>query len=91
MSVIFDKLAFVRRLEGESTFSRPQAEALSEAFHEAMNETVATKAGLSEIRHEIASLRSEMKIGTGDMAVALFAALFTGLSGMMAVFKFLIP
>ncbi len=81
----------MRRLEGETTFSRPQAEVLSEALQVAMNETVATKADLSEIRHEIASLRSELKIWTGGVAAALFAALFTGLGGLMAVFKFLIP
>jgi len=39
MSVVFDKLAFVRRLESEGAFSRGQAEALGEALHQAVNET----------------------------------------------------
>jgi hypothetical protein len=86
VSVIFDKLAFVRRLEGEDKFSRPQAEALSEALHAAMSETVATKADLVEVRHEISLLRSEMKTWTGSLGVVLFMAL----GGLMTVFKFLV-
>ncbi len=57
VSVVFDKLAFVHTLETEGEFSRGQAEALSEAFHTAVSETVATKADLTssiaEVRHEI--------------------------------------
>ncbi len=61
MAVVFDKLAFVRRLEGEGAFSRGQAEALSEALHQAVNETVATKADVAEVRHELADARAELK------------------------------
>jgi methionine aminopeptidase len=61
MSVVFNKLAFVRRLESEGAFSRGQAEALSEALHQAVNETVATKADLAEVRHELADARAELK------------------------------
>ena len=43
MGVLFDKLSFMKRLEDGGGFTRPQAEALSEAFHQAMMETVATK------------------------------------------------
>lgn len=64
MSVVFDKLAFVHTLETEGEFSRGQAEALSEAFHTAVSETVATKADLTgsiaEVRHEIAEVRYEV-------------------------------
>jgi uncharacterized membrane protein YgaE (UPF0421/DUF939 family) len=60
MSVVFDKLAFVRRLESEGAFSRGQAEALSEALHQAVNETVATKADLAEVRHELADARADL-------------------------------
>ena len=42
MGVLFDKLSFMKRLE-DGGFTRPHAEALSEAFHQAMMETVATK------------------------------------------------
>ena len=58
MSVVVDKLAFVRRLESDDAFSR--GEALSEALHQAVNETVATKADLTEVRHEIRELRMQV-------------------------------
>ena len=61
MGVLFDKLSFMKRLEGGGTFTRPQAEALSEAFHEAVAESVATKEDLGEVRHETAELRVELK------------------------------
>ncbi len=61
MTAAFDKLAFVRRLESEGAFSRGQAEALSEALHQAVNETVATRADLAEVRHELADTRAELK------------------------------
>lgn len=117
MSVVFDKLAFVHRLEADSAFSRGQAEALSEALHTAVNETVATKADLAEIRHEmgdlrhemgdlrhdmgglrlemvqnraelktdIRELRAELKLWTGSLAGALFAAL----GGLSVALRFL--
>ncbi|HEY5302088.1 MAG TPA: hypothetical protein VIJ55_15540 [Acetobacteraceae bacterium] len=71
MSVVFDKLAFVHTLETEGEFSRGQAEALSEAFHTAMSETVATRAdlttGIAEVRHEVAQTRAELKGDIGEM------------------------
>ena len=111
MSVVFDKLAFVHTLETEGEFSRGQAEALSEAFHTAVSETVATKADLTgsiaEVRHEIAQmrtelkgeiselrigvraevheLRAELKLWTGSLAGALFAAL----GGLAVAMRFL--
>lgn len=90
MSVMYDKLLFMRRLEGEGLFSRPQAEALSEAFDQAVSESIATKSDLAEVRHEIGLMRSELKLWTGSMAVALFAALFSSLGGLMTIFKFLV-
>ncbi len=60
MGVVFDKLAFVHTLEAEGSFSRGQAEVLSEAFHTAVSETVATKADLTDVRHEIADVRHEV-------------------------------
>ncbi len=97
MTVIYDKLVFVRRLESDGAFSRAQTEALSEAFHHAMTESVATKTDMMEVRHEIAEvrtelrsemklLRSELKLWTGSIAAALFASL----GGLMTVFKFLV-
>jgi predicted nucleic acid-binding Zn-ribbon protein len=78
----FDKLAFARRLEGPETFSRPQAEALTEAFDAAIKDTVATKQDLSvleaglrgemadlrtEPRGEMADLRTELRGGMADL------------------------
>ena len=60
----------MHRLEREGRFSRPQAEALSKAFHEAAGETVATK-------EDVNLLRVELKLWTGGLAVAVIAALGT--------------
>ena len=65
MSVVFDKLSFVKRLEDAGTSSRPQPDTLSDAFHQAVSETVATKQDVTEVRkdlsNEIALLRTEFK------------------------------
>ncbi|HEY5300068.1 MAG TPA: hypothetical protein VIJ55_05275 [Acetobacteraceae bacterium] len=50
-----------------------------------MNETVATKADLGDVRHEIRELRSELKLWTGSLAAGLFAAL----SGLAVAMRFL--
>lgn len=96
IAVVFDKLAFMRRLEGEGQFSRKQAEAMSEAFHQAVNETVATKSDLAEVRGEITQLRTELRYGLDGLRSelklwmgSLAAALFAALSGMAALMRFL--
>ena len=64
MGVVFDKLGFMRKLESGGAFSRPQAESLSEALHDAVAESVATKQDVTEqgqqLRHEMAILRAEL-------------------------------
>ena len=65
MGVVFDKLAFMRRLEVDGTFTRPQAEQLSEAFHQAVSESVATKQDIESLRGETATLGTELR---GEMA-----------------------
>ena len=71
MGVIFDKLFFVKRLADAGTFTRPQAEAPSEAFQQAVAESVATKQDIALFRSEtkagLAELRSEMKIGFAEL------------------------
>ena len=66
MSVVFDKLSFVKRLEDAANFSRPQAEALSDAFHQAVSETVATKQDVAltrvELQQSIDGVRSEVNL-----------------------------
>lgn len=81
----FDKLSVIHRLEAGARFTRPQAEALSEAVHQAMSTSVATRSDLSDLRHEVRDLRAELKLWTGSLAAALFA----GLGGLMAVLRFL--
>jgi len=84
MGVIFDKLSFVKpwreaagvkRLEDAGTFTRLQAEALSEAFHQAVAESVATKQDVdtcrTKLQHEVALLRGEMKAGFAELRSAM--------------------
>lgn len=92
MSVAFDKLAFIRRLEGVS-IPRNQAEALSEAFHDAVAEAIATKADVTasatelrseinlfrlEVKSEFAAVRAEMKSESAAIR-AEFAAIAPGI------------
>jgi hypothetical protein len=71
MSVVFDKLSFVKRLEGAGSFTRLQAEALSEAFHGAVVETITTKSDLdaskAELKSELSAFRSEVKADTAAL------------------------
>lgn len=60
MTIVFDKLAAVRRLE-QAEFSRPQAEAMTDVFHDAVHGAVATKADLSETRAELKAELSETR------------------------------
>ena len=57
MTVMFDKLAAVRRLE-QAEFSRPQAEAMTDVFHDAVHGAVATKADVDEVRVEVRELKA---------------------------------
>ncbi len=72
MTVVFDKLSFMRHLESEGTFSRPQAEKLSEAFHQAVHETVATKADIARLESRIDNLdaRIDAKLAGVDAKLA---------------------
>lgn len=73
MGVIFDKPNFIKRMEDAGTFTRPQVEALSDAFHQAVSESVATKqgvvdlgmtmdAGLGSVNHEITALGATVAV-----------------------------
>ena len=72
MTVVFDKLSFMRHLESEGTFARPQAEKLSEAFHQAIQETVATRAGIERLEARIDNMdaRVDAKLAGVDAKLA---------------------
>lgn len=64
MGVVFDNLGFLRKLQGDGGFSRPQADRLAGAFYDAIVESVATKQDLGDVRvalrDDIVALRTEM-------------------------------
>ena len=81
MSVVFDKLSFMRHLESEGTFARPQAEKLSEAFHQAIQESVATKADIARLEARIDGMdaRVDAKLAGID---AKFAAVDASIANL---------
>ena len=61
MGVVVDKLGFMRKLESDGDVTRAQAEKLTDAFYDAVVESVATKQDVGDVRTEISQLRLEMK------------------------------
>ena len=80
MSVVFDKLSFMRHLESEGTFARPQAEKLSDAFHNAVRETVATRADIVRLEATIDAklTQGDAKLTQGDAKLAQVDAKLAG-------------
>ncbi len=72
MSVVFDKLSFMRHIESEGTFARSHADKLSDAFHQAVSETVATKAGFARLEARIDNMgaRVDAKLAGVDAKLA---------------------
>ena len=58
--VLFDTLKFSRKLE-DAGFSHKQATGAAEAFSEVVNEGVATKADIRELKTDIKESRTEFK------------------------------
>ena len=87
MSAVFDKLSFMRHLESEGTFNRPQAEKLSEAFHTAVQESVATKADIARLEARIDAMdaRIDAKLAGVDAKLAGVDAKLAGVDARMAV------
>ena len=75
MSAVFDKLSFMRHLESEGTFNRLQAEKLPEAFHTAVQESVATKADIARLETRIDAMDARVDAKLAGVGVALFSAL----------------
>jgi hypothetical protein len=71
VSIVFDKLAMVKRLEADDAFTRTQAERLAEAVHAAMHEDLVNKADLQatelSLRADIANVSSELKADFADL------------------------
>ncbi len=86
MSAVFDKLSFMRHLESEGTFNRPQAEKLSEAFHTAVQESVATKADIARLEARIDAMdaRVDAKLAGVDAKLAGVDAKLAGVDARMA-------
>jgi hypothetical protein len=72
--ILFDKLAFIDRLK-RADFAEPQARAIGEALDEALRESVATKADVVALKHDIDLAVRDMTIRTGAMLIVLFGAL----------------
>ncbi len=74
MGVVFDKLGFMRKLEG-GDFTRAQAETLTEAFYDAVVESVATKQDVAEVRvdlkQDITEPRAEFKLNVAELRAEL--------------------
>ena len=78
MNAVFDTLKLARRLRDEAGFSPAHAEAAADAFADAVGgqdlvtkadiREMATKADISQVRSEVAALRSEFKAEIRDMA-----------------------
>ena len=89
MSVVFDKLSFMRHLESDGTFARPQAEKLSDALHQAIQESVATKADIArlEARIEVMDARIDAKIAGVDAKLAGVDGKIAGVEASIANMK----
>jgi hypothetical protein len=61
LSIVFDKLAMVKRLEHEDASTRPQAETLAEALNASLSEDMVG--------------RAELKAELRQLAVAVFVTL----------------
>jgi hypothetical protein len=72
--LLFDKLAYMDRLK-RAGLSEDHARAHAEAMEEALRESVATKADIAGVKHEIAIAVRDLTIRIGGIAIALFAAL----------------
>jgi len=72
--LLFDKLAFVDRLI-KSGIDEQQARAFSDAFEEALRESVATKTDIAELRtttsREIAEVELEIRLLSRDLTIRM--------------------
>ncbi|MGR3807756.1 hypothetical protein SAMN05660772_02456 [Pasteurella testudinis DSM 23072] len=87
----FDKLRFVKKLSDDKSYTNEQAEALADAFDEALTQSqspLATKSDLDSLRQE---LRQELKATENRLLYAIgasFAATTTILIAVLGLMKF---
>jgi hypothetical protein len=72
--VLFDKLIYMDRLKAAG-IAEDQARAHAEAMHEALRESVATKADLLALRTDLLALEQRLTIRMGVIGVAIVAIL----------------
>ena len=78
MSVVFDKLSFMRNLESDGIFPRPQAERLSDTIHQAFQEAVATKTDIERLELRIDGMEAKL-----DARLSAFEAKIDGKLAVM--------
>ena len=71
MTVIFDTLKLARQLRDEAGFPSQQAEGLATALSQTTADTLATRTDVSELKAEIADLRTEMKTEIAELRTEL--------------------
>ena len=90
MSVVFDKLSFMRNLESDGIFPRPQAERLSDTIHQAFQESVATKVDIERLELRIDSMEAKLDAKLSafeakvDSKLAVMDTKFTAMEGKLA-------
>ena len=78
MSIVFDKLSFMRNLESDGIFPRPQAERLSDTIHQAFQESVATKTDIERLELRIDGMEAKL-----DARLSAFEAKIDGKLAVM--------
>lgn len=69
MSARFDTLAYAKKLR-EAGFTEGQAEAQAEALRAVVDENLATKADIAELKRDLKELESRITIRLGGLIVA---------------------
>ena len=94
MTLRFDKHRFVKKLK-ESGQAEEQAEALADAFDEALEQSQSPLATKQDLKQEILVLRSEFKQEISQLETRLTEALYKmagfiilGVGAILGIFKF---
>ena len=88
-SIAFDTHAFVKRLT-QSGMDEQQAEALAECQTQLINDNLATRLDIEEVKKEIETLRLEIKQDMKDLELRLTIRLSSVIVGAIGIFAMLI-